>query len=203
MEKAFNPNFLNKNEIPFIADDDCFPDSSLHYHHEPRLAEDSHELVNEALEVRQNDFEVLDRASKERFLKTYGIGPCVLFVASHSNQEQLVVIHFDAKSDIEGLIEAAKKKIGIKSFDGFRISTIGGIKEMKASEELVTNLKRYLFNQGTKADYDSTLSLAESDYKGFYDKDFVPLLAYQCLIMDKKTGDIFSFDPSSDKIKKS
>lgn len=197
-EKIFNPE-LN-NEIQFTANEEWLPDST-EYHHEPRLAERSHELVNQALEVHQNDCEAIDSTSTKRFLKTYGIGPCILLSVSAPKKEQLGAVHFDANSNIYLLIEKLYNKLGIKNLNGFETKLIGGIREMAGSEDLKKDLMKFFKENNIKINIDNSMRLSESDYKDLYLEDSVPMLFYQSVIIDKKTGEMLSFNPFSDKIK--
>ena len=113
-EKNFTPE--TKKTIPFSAEANWVPELTEH-HHEPRLAENSYELVNQAVHVQQNDCETLDSTSKEKFLKVYGIGPCIILRVSAPEKEQLGVIHFDAKSNIPLLMKNLYNKLGIKNLN--------------------------------------------------------------------------------------
>lgn len=198
-EKFEYYNNSTKEKVPLFeaGDTNWYPDQ-WERHHEPRLKENSHELVNEAIEIKQDSVATLDESSKNRFLKAYGLGPCLLFVVHNLEGQKLGAIHFDAGSDIPDLINKLKKKLNIKDFEEFTKSLIGGIKEMEGSEAL----KNDFDEQDIKIDYNNSMQLAVSDYKDFLTEESVPLLCYQSVIINKETGEILSFNPFSDKIKK-
>ena len=198
-EKSFSPEI--KKEVKFVEDENWIPDNT-DYHHEPRLAEESHELVNQAIEVYQDDCEALDSKTPRRFLKSYGIGPCILLCISNSEGKQLGVIHFDANSNISLLADKLYKKLGIDSLNGFKTELIGGIEGMPGSEDLKNDLVEFFDKNKMHIDIDNSMKLSVSDYENLYTEDSVPMLFYQSVIIDKETGKILSFNPHSDRIKK-
>lgn len=196
--KNFEYSSSTKEKVPLFETNDNWNPDEWERHHEPRLKEDSHELVNEAIEIKQDSIATLDKSSKNRFLKTYGLGPCLLFIIHNSEGQKLGAIHFDIGSDVPNLINELKKKLNIKNFEGFKKSLIGGIKEMKGSEVL----KNDFDEQDIKIDYNNSMQLAVSDYKDSLTKESVPLLCHQSIMINKETGKILSFNSFSDKIKK-
>jgi len=198
-EKFFSPEI--KKEVKFTEDENWIPDNT-EYHHEPRLAEESHELVNQAIEVYQDDCEALDSKTPQRFLKSYGVGPCILLCISNPERKQLGVIHFDANSDIPLLIDKLYEKIGINNLNEFKAELIGGIEGMPGSEDLKSDLMEFFDKNKIRINIDNSMKLSVSDYENLYIEYSVPMLFYQSVITDKITGKILSFNPYSDKIKK-
>ena len=191
-EHHFDPENI-RNKVLFDVDENWTPDV-LTYHHEPRLARESHELVNQAIEVRQDDCEALDSASSEDFLKSPGIGPCILLSASARERQQLGAVHFDAGSDIRLLMDKLYRKLGVENLDGFSTRLIGGIEGMPGSESLRSDLKLFFEDHNVKIDADNTMRLRKSDYDGLFTEDHVLMFAYQSVIINKKTGEVLSFD---------
>ena len=181
-----------EKSIPF-AEDKNYTHSSLKYHHLPRLARESEELIDQAVEVRQNDIEVLDKSSKKRFLKTLGLGPCILLCVTKPDEEKVGAIHFDVGSNVTVLTEELMKRLNTKDFEGFEITLVGGIGEMKPSEELHEGIKKFFEDKKVLIGDDQAMGISESDYRGYILEDYVPMLVYQSVIVDKKTGQMLSF----------
>ncbi len=197
-EKFFNHEA--NNNISFTVDYDWEPYPE-EYHHEPRLAKESYELVRQAVIVPPDICKTIDSTSSERCLKTYALGPCIFFCVNNSKKEQLGGIHLDENSNITRLIEDLYQKFGIENLDGFKTKLIGGIKEMPSSERLKKKLALFFSENDITIDDDRSMRLLESSYEGRYTEESVPLLFYQAIIIDKKTGEILSFDPFSDESK--
>lgn len=202
IEKARESQTIKFEEEDYDDYTDRVTSAGFTSHHEPRLTEEAHVLVNEAVGIPQNDILVLDERSDKKYAKTV-VGPCILMVAHDSKKKRLGAIHFDVGSDIELLIDDLKRELGIENFNDYDISLVGGIKsdddgEMKVSEDFRNKLMDYLNDQKVKIIYDGTLKLAESDYK-YHAKEWVHLF-YEPLIVDRSSGLVLSYDAWSDLV---